>query len=91
MPDFSMEDIKLKLEDDSDGTYQRWLIKKIQDYKYQYDQSKQGLLPPDIYRKLDALDRALDAALTVISQYHRGKNKRSKHTEEIAFSALFNL
>jgi hypothetical protein len=91
MPDFSMEDIKVKLETDSDGIYKKWLIKRIQDYKNQYGHLKQGFSPPDIYKKLDALDGALDAALTVISQYQKSKTQSSVRTEEIAFSTLFCL
>jgi hypothetical protein len=89
MSDFSMEDIKMKLESDSGGSYKVWLLKKLQDYKTQCTHLKQGLLHPDIYEKLDALDRAFDAALTVISHYNHNNNKPPESTEEVTLSALF--
>ena len=91
MPNFSMEDIEEKLESDSDGTYKKWLLNKLQDYKYQYAHLKQGLLQPDIYEKLYALDRSFDAALTVISQYRCNNSKPPESTEEITLSTLFYL
>ena len=91
MPDFSMEDIKEKLDSDLDGTYKKWLINKLQDYKTQYALLKQGLLQPDIYEKLNAIDRALDAALTVISQYRSNNGKPPEGTEEDTLSTLFYL
>jgi hypothetical protein len=91
MQNFSMENIKVKLDSDSGGTYKKWLLNQLQNYKYQYAHLKQGLLQPDIYEKLYALDRSFDAALTVISQYRCNNSKTPERTEEITLSALFYL
>lgn len=91
MLDNLMEDIREKLESDLDGTYNKWLIKKLQDYKSHYAHIKQELLQPKAYNNLVSLDSALNAALIVIYKYQRDKNKTHTISGEIPFSSLFRL
>lgn len=62
-------DAEKKLDADHDGSYKNQLIGLLEDFQNQYASAKQGFLAPDEYEKLDHLDNALGAALTVIKEY----------------------
>ena len=68
MPNFLMKDVEAQLAADSDGTYKKQLMEVLKGYKDQLDSSKQKLLKPEEHNVVEHLDRAVDAALSVISK-----------------------
>lgn len=62
-------DVEKKLGADHDGSYKTELVSLLEDFQNQYMSAKQGFLAPDEYEKLEHLDNALGAALTVIREY----------------------
>ena len=91
MTDFSLQNVKEQLEADTDGSYKSWLLEKLKEHKIQVQDELQRMLGPEEHDRLFSLNRALDAAIEVISKYSIGKNEGSVSIQTGSIETLFSL
>lgn len=83
-------DIQLKLDNDASGEYRQSLVHRLDSYQATLNDIKATHLVPDEFSILDALDKALAAALSIITSYPSAESLH-KSGNVTAFSNLFNL
>ena len=64
-----MKDIENQLSADIDGSYKERLLALLKEQRDAFSSKKQGFLPPEEYQLAEDMERAANAAISVIQGY----------------------
>ena len=91
MAEFLEKNIEAQLKADADGTFKNKLIDVLNGYKSELEYHRQQLLRPDEHIIVEHLNRAVEAALSVISSCGPVKSGDSKNMKDGAFNSMMNV
>lgn len=75
MPQFSLQDVEAQLLADTSGNYKKYLLNVLRQYKNQFEELNYKMISPDEYVRFEHLNRALDAAITIIESKKPGRDQ----------------